>query len=382
MNRRDVASSDGGGGDGRRPAKQAKIVNAKKERQRMERKKKREEQKQLRNMPRKCSECYLWKPKIEYSHRQWTKDLPHPNAHITKEEILDLQQKCLACYPSWVEIADVTRQKLEKQRKAWVDKWKDEEGDKDVAFYAWPLRNFLYEENQVLQSISSKSLTGQKYRILFSRGVSTECECRTLKDCFLNVIKNTHEDGDECVEIKVVQSNDRLKQGYFLYSNFTLKEEKGGDHPFLATDHPMLATDEPLPDDPDDPENFIPFAYLYEVESRIALPWRENEMDSDDEEEDSDDEEEEEVHIEFDNLEEAARLMQFYENGNGSGDWLCRHKGLTPEIAKRIHDFVVWKPCPVFYFEPGDVLLHVVHFTHDQSTDPCTIQCYIARKVE
>ena len=48
-----------------------------------------------------------------------------------------------------------------------------------------------------------------------------------------------------------------------------------------------------------------------------------------------------------------------YERGHASSDWLCQHKGVTPEIAKHIHDFVSWKPCPVFFFEPGDVLLQM-----------------------
>ena len=64
----------------------------------------------------------------------------------------------------------------------------------------------------------------------------------------------------------------------------------------------------------------------------------------------------------FNTIQEAEQLMEQYENGYGSADWLCVHKGVTLEIAKHIHDYhaSTWKPCPVFFLEPGDLVIHVV----------------------
>ena len=83
---------------------------------------------------------------------------------------------------------------------------------------------------------------------------------------------------------------------------------------------------------------------------------------------------------EFESEIERDYLMQLYHQGNGSADWLCRHLGLPAQLAKHIHDFVVWKPCPVLCFHPGDLVLSVTYFDTAGEEGECG-QYYVARKV-
>jgi hypothetical protein len=63
------------------------------------------------------------------------------------------------------------------------------------------------------------------------------------------------------------------------------------------------------------------------------------------------------VPFKFDTLEEAEFIAK--KANDHIDSWLCNHLGMSAYVAKHIHEFVAWRPDPVFFLEPGDLILHV-----------------------
>ena len=61
--------------------------------------------------------------------------------------------------------------------------------------------------------------------------------------------------------------------------------------------------------------------------------------------------------LEFDTLEEAELIAKKAKDHSDS--WLCNHLGMDAYVAKHILEFVAWRPDPVLFLEPGDLLLKV-----------------------
>ena len=61
--------------------------------------------------------------------------------------------------------------------------------------------------------------------------------------------------------------------------------------------------------------------------------------------------------IQVDTLEEAEFIAN--KANDHIDSWLCNHLGMDAYVAKHIHEFVAWRPDPVFFLEPGDLILHV-----------------------
>jgi hypothetical protein len=89
-------------------------------------------------------------------------------------------------------------------------------------------------------------------------------------------------------------------------------------------------------------------ATLKVLDKRIGLPWLmdENYYNLD-----------ECVPFKFDTLEEAEFIAK--KANDHIDSWLCNHLGMSAYVAKHIHEFVAWRPDPVFFLEPGDLILHV-----------------------
>jgi len=95
----------------------------------------------------------------------------------------------------------------------------------------------------------------------------------------------------------------------------------------------------------------LPTSYLQCIEQRAALPWMKYE--------DADQNEEKEDKAQFETLEEAEALAKEHETEPVySSSWMVKQKKLeSPDLVKRIHGFVSQKPKPVFFLEPGDLVL-------------------------
>ena len=63
------------------------------------------------------------------------------------------------------------------------------------------------------------------------------------------------------------------------------------------------------------------------------------------------------VPFKFDTLDEAEFIAK--KANDHSDSWLCNHLGMNDYVAKHIHEFVAWRPDPVFFLEPGDLVLTV-----------------------
>lgn len=102
---------------------------------------------------------------------------------------------------------------------------------------------------------------------------------------------------------------------------------------------------------------------------RCGLPWL---MD-----EEGCNSENENTPFKFDTLEEAELVAK---KANDYSDlWLCSHlEGVDAFLAKHIHEFVAWRPDPVLFLEPGDLLLSV--FWRDEMHESTIGTWLIARK--
>lgn len=87
------------------------------------------------------------------------------------------------------------------------------------------------------------------------------------------------------------------------------------------------------------------YAHLRVLAERVPCPWMRTE-----------DAEDEEI-AQFKSVEEAEALVRKHKNPDHSTSCLCNHTSLTPEVAKHIFEYVVSKPCQVFFFDPGDIIL-------------------------
>mmetsp|Transcript_28528 Transcript_28528/g.51674 ORF Transcript_28528/g.51674 Transcript_28528/m.51674 type:complete len:461 (+) Transcript_28528:123-1505(+) len=89
-------------------------------------------------------------------------------------------------------------------------------------------------------------------------------------------------------------------------------------------------------------------ATLKVLDKRFGLPWLMDENYSN---------LDECVPFKFDTLEEAEFIAK--KANDHSDSWLCNHLGMDAYVAKHIHEFVAWRPDPVLFLEPGDLILHV-----------------------
>lgn len=118
------------------------------------------------------------------------------------------------------------------------------------------------------------------------------------------------------------------------------------------------------------------------INERIALPWLPKEVHEDNFQHDDDEDREEWLDpqkvITFESLEKAEEKLKEYENDQPRGQWLCNHKGLSPDIARRIFGFVAWKPRPVLFFESGDLVLDIGFIDCE---DGNVYSCIVARQI-
>jgi len=100
------------------------------------------------------------------------------------------------------------------------------------------------------------------------------------------------------------------------------------------------------------------------IENRIAMPWMKFESGKKYNRRCFSIEEEEEKKnkdhpIQFGSIEEAEKLNRDHQN-RYERSWLVSKKGLPLEISTLIHDFHAYRPNPVFFIEPGDLILGVI----------------------
>lgn len=110
-------------------------------------------------------------------------------------------------------------------------------------------------------------------------------------------------------------------------------------------------------------------ATIFQVTNRIACPWvkKETYWNSDCN-----------VEVKFDTLEDAVKLYNDYENRH-QNSWLVKHKGLPLDMVNSVHSFCAHRPSPVFFFEPGDLVLEV-KWIEDYALDVSAYVIYILRK--
>ena len=297
---------------------------------------------------------------------------------ITEADVAKWKQKCLQCFSSVAENAEVARlkreaevERLESQRQAWVRQWQPEAPVMGYhQFYAFPSR-------LPSKRLSVDSRLEGTYELIYTcyNGNGEMFFSRSLHNCFLKF--QVTSDGGLEGRVEIDKSIATIPNPYHDIENFihNLTLTEGEERKDFNVDFSVIVEDEDFMEyirfhaEKDGSE--LPYANISTITEHVSLPSLLKEREEDQWPENDEDELQE-----FNSEEEIDYLMQLYEEGNGSSDWLCRHKGLPAPIAKHIHDFVVWKPCPVLWFRPGDLLLDVTHFH-----DPLSGQYFVARKV-
>lgn len=191
---------------------------------------------------------------------------------------------------------------------------------------------------------------GGEYDIIFHHGfVDEEVESRTTKGTVVLA------ENDGALSGRVEFHPDMRREIFHFQYDFTLDPvaelNRGTD--WWAAHFLVNMTDEEAKDivqvlgNDDEPLS----GSLRCVEKRTAMPWMKHE-----EAEENDPEE----RVSFQTLEEAERLDKEHERGpDCSSSWLIGHKHFSESLAKHVHDYLWYKPKPVFFVEPGDLILNV-----------------------
>eukprot|EP00547_Thalassionema_nitzschioides_P016774 CAMPEP_0194234900 /NCGR_PEP_ID=MMETSP0158-20130606/2514_1 /TAXON_ID=33649 /ORGANISM="Thalassionema nitzschioides, Strain L26-B" /LENGTH=322 /DNA_ID=CAMNT_0038968211 /DNA_START=54 /DNA_END=1019 /DNA_ORIENTATION=+ len=88
------------------------------------------------------------------------------------------------------------------------------------------------------------------------------------------------------------------------------------------------------------------------IDERFGCPWIPTETAEDD------DFDPRRIPTHFNTIEEAEDQFNKYQTGPSFvDDWVQSHLNLPSDIAKQIHEYVTWRPNPVLFLEPGDLLL-------------------------
>lgn len=321
--------------------------------------------------PRTCDECGETKPEDQYDPskaRNWSKIWYDHRTTISQVEAMAKQAfefqhlTCLACDPirkAWAEQAARERELKAREEELNVMKRMKEH---NVQFY-----DFDHPVPAPIQYSRTKptSLSGT-YDIIFHKAYShdvdtgTSVQNRTTKGKVTIAEGPDTNSNEEATEAHVRFHPDmRSDDERIFQQDFNLTR---GSHQSYYDGEWVCKLRARMVDDDD----FVNReAILRCVAQRAAIPWtnREQSCDSEDEDEGEqsyDSEDEDGDMVTFETLQEAEAMAQAYENGpDVSHSWLVRHKIKSQDLAKRIHGFLRYQPKPVFFLEPGDLILHV-----------------------
>jgi hypothetical protein len=279
----------------------------------------------------------------------------------------------------------------QKKQEAWKMEWKRIKKEDFPTFRQRKLEIYDFYENsnfsgvppgtQQVRTEKPRSLDGLdgKYKIVFHWGdnMMISTESRAVHNSFLTLERKGNE-----LSAKVVFDQDfflKDDDNWIFHMDFAIGNFARMSHNCIYSDSVECNVEELK-------EEFQLYfcganASLKVLKDRVALPWLPKEIyEDDDHGSDREDWLDDDAPVKFDSLEEADELMKVYENGHGDGDWLCRHKGLSPDLARHIHDYVSWKPRPVLFLEAGDLVLNVEW--HESTADGGVWSTFVARKAE
>lgn len=278
--------------------------------------------------PRECSACHENKTQGKYSAKQW-RDLANDG------------RKCLDCFP--------------EAQEEWLEAKAACLKARDLGYQSYSLPPdgvFDYAK----EAPDRAGLVGT-YDILYHFNGGLECapEQRTTRGC---LTLQTNKEGQ--MVGNVVRPKDTPPSRADIFGiDFTFQEE---DQEINECDWRMDCLTTSV--DSERSKRILalhhinfpsmrrkPFKVrIVEITSRTALPWRCREYWCNDHQE--------ELNVSFETLQEAEDIMERFNDFSKS--WICNHLELDDSIARRIHEFVAWRPVPSFFVEPKDLLIATV----------------------
>lgn len=343
--------------------------------------------------PRACRKCKALKPKDQYSFKQWQAGYARVQlSRWTRDRILaTVTERCL---PICLDCERQQQEELARLEKLREEKEQALRKKHNIHFYDFGMAS------KAEKGSLPKDLSGV-YDILFHYGFCSGDaeESRTTKGTVVlkeagidNVeLRRDEESGVTMRCVGVVEFHpDMARQSVPLtfQRDFRLFKETNDERGLHTSElYARLLDDDAVDDVHDCCDMEYGVGSLECIAKRAALAWMKYE--------DSESNEEEEDKVIFDSVHEAQELMNRYERGlkinrqgcKGEEWWFSKwwrkqqqiKKELPDGVAKNIYGFATNKPKPVFFLEPGDLILDM-NWTEDIRESSCT--CIILRKRE
>lgn len=283
----------------------------------------------------------------------------------------------------------------------------------DNPFFTGAPSNFTLEQDNLGYDV----LLG-KYQVIYHHGedMNGPGESTTVHNSYITLTKKREEDEAETFRLTATFDKTVTDRCYVFDSNFEMsttpndecwentRDPSGVDHVGWKMEFGKLKyhdqdrcrfTSDQLEDIEEHSEGRI-----LVVKNRVAMPWLpwemiEREECDDDNEGTAADRRTEQRRIldahhprHYTTAKEAETYMCEYNKRRHDKNWMCQHLNFPPLVAKMVHDFTAssHKPEPVFFIEPGDLILHIKygyeHWLDHQDRDGYLYSKYILRKVD
>ena len=351
--------------------------------------------------PRQCMICKQNKGKADYNWGVWSREWlepwdPDDIEDIKKDlpvSVANKEQTCVQC------------QRLEEWNCCW--RWGlDSQRRERRGFYDFPDNQFfsgLPENFSFKEDDPGDEILLGKFQVLYHHGEDMHGpgESQTVQNSYMTLEKN--QEGGLLLKATLDKTED--SRCFVFNSNFEMTS---------SSDWDMKNADPSRNTDPEGWETILGHlkvadqdrtrwtdSQLEEIEAnaqgkimvvkdRIAMPWTPLEIierfDEDGNRTSWRELLDEYLPRAFTTLEEADKLVQDYETGFVEKDWMRQHLHLSSKVAKTVRDFARFKPCPVLFVHPGDLILHI-NWGNELWVDPVDrygylYSKYILRKVD
>lgn len=330
--------------------------------------------KEALDFPRPCQKCGVAKPQNQYGQ---VRDLSWGNTNTgtteqiqaaARQTIEGRKLECLACVTARVEARE---EKAAEEKRVAMEEHRIAMKEHGVCFY-----DFFNPVPPLRYTVPRPTQLAGTYDIVFHSGsvAGEEIENRTTKGK-VTIVEDppntTSDDDEEAVGgigiSATVEFNPALRSQEAMSFQYDFNIARGshscnsdlGRASFHDVDDHWVCKlraqliDPKARDVVHISEEEDAGAYLRCVTQRAALAWIKHEhpyySNGDGE------------RVTFETLEEAEAIAREHEQGpDTSHSWLIRHKNLNKDLTKRIQGYCRHNHKPVFFVEPGDLILYVM----------------------